>query len=183
MQELSLHLLDIVQNSVTAGAKAVEIAIGVDRTADTLSIRIKDDGCGMDAQMLSRVSSPFTTTRTTRKVGLGVPMFRHSAEATGGHFTIQSQVGVGTELCAVYGLSHIDRAPMGDLAGTVLSLIVCNPEMDWRFSITEGAEEYAFDTREVRAVLGDVPLNTPDVVSWMKADIEDGIQSLNGGAL
>ena len=126
MQELSLNILDIAENSTRAGATLVEIAVTEDPDRDTLTIAVRDNGCGMDEKLLKSVRDPFTTTRTTRRVGLGVPLLEEAAQATGGHLSIRSAPGKGTELEAVFGYSHIDRMPLGDLAGTISALIQCH---------------------------------------------------------
>lgn len=176
MKELSLHILDIAQNSITAGASLVTIQIDENEWRDTITIDIIDDGCGMSAELLQKVTSPFTTSRTTRKVGLGVPMFKHGAESCGGYFEIDSVVGAGTSLRALYQLSHIDRPPLGDIAETIFTLIICNPEKpEFEFIYKLGAEQYRLDTREIRGVLGEVPLNEPDVAAWIKENLNEGI--------
>ena len=116
MRELALNVLDITENSLSAGAKLIQITLDIRFSADTFSITIEDDGCGMSEEMLARVTDPFTTTRTTRKVGMGLPLFRYSAESTGGSFSITSKEGEGTRVCAVYHIGHIDRIPLGDFA-------------------------------------------------------------------
>ena len=133
-----------------------------------MAITLSDDGKGMAPDFLKTVTSPFTTTRTTRKVGLGIPMFKENAELTGGTFSIESTVGVGTKMRAGFVLSSIDRPPLGDLAATMIYLV--------------DGQSFSFDTEEIRAVLGPVPLDSPEVVSWMKDYLEEGIESLHGGA-
>ena len=128
MPELALHILDLVQNSVSAGATRVVVTIAWDTSADTLLISIEDDGKGMPPELLARVASPFTTTRTTRKVGLGIPLFKQLAEMCGGELTLQSTVGKGTKTQATFTASHMDLPPMGDLKGTMETLIIANPE-------------------------------------------------------
>lgn len=182
MKELALHILDIIQNSISAGAALVQVIIEEDQDADTLRITIIDDGCGMDEEFLQYVVSPFTTTRTTRKVGLGIPMFREGALSCEGTFSIDSAKGKGTKVVAQYRRSHIDRPPLGDMAETMLALVVCNPEKpEFYYRHTFGEREYLFDTRPVRQTLGDVPLNMPDVVAWIKEDLQSGLQELYGG--
>lgn len=184
MKDLSLHILDIAQNSVVANAKLVQIRFTVSRAEDLLTIEVEDDGKGMNEEMVARVTSPFTTTRTTRKVGLGIPLFKAGAERSGGSFSIRSKVGIGTVVQATYQLSNIDRPPMGDLAGTVVSLVMCNPQIDFVFAYGVDGDAFVFDTREIRQQLGaDVPLETPQVVSWMQEYLQEGIDSLNGGVL
>lgn len=175
MRDLSLHILDLVQNSVTAGADLIEVGITLDKASDTLTITIQDDGSGMSPELLARVKSPFTTTRTTRPVGLGIPLFMENAEKTGGTLEIWSELGTGTRLTATFGLSHIDRPPMGDLADTFLTLILATPaHPDYVLRMTGGAEDFVFDTREMRQVLGGVPLDTPDVIDWMREALREG---------
>ncbi|MDL2289296.1 ATP-binding protein [Clostridia bacterium OttesenSCG-928-F22] len=181
MKELSLHILDIIQNSIKANASFIQLEILECPSRNELNIRIEDNGCGMDEATLKKARSPFGTSRTTRKVGLGIPMFEQSAIATGGSFEITSQVGVGTVVTARYVLDSIDRAPMGDIAGTVHSLVMMNTSLDFRFLYQFETEKFLFDTREVREVLGDVPLNAPDVAAWIKENLYDGIQELFGG--
>ena len=181
MRDLSMHVLDIVQNSIKAGAKL--IAVSFVRSPDgILTFTVKDDGCGMSPEFLARVTDPFTTTRTTRKVGLGIPMFKENAELTGGTFSIESTVGAGTKMRAGFVLSSIDRPPLGDLAATMISLVVSNPEFHFHLDYLVDGQSFSFDTEEIRAVLGPVPLDSPEVVSWMKDYLEEGIESLHGGA-
>lgn len=182
MRELSLHILDLAQNSLTAGASRLDIIVEIDHKKDLVAITLSDDGKGMAPDFLKTVTSPFTTTRTTRKVGLGIPMFKENAELTGGTFSIESTVGVGTKMRAGFVLSSIDRPPLGDLAATMISLVVSNPEFHFRLDYLVDGQSFSFDTEEIRAVLGPVPLDSPEVVSWMKDYLEEGIETLHGGA-
>lgn len=182
MRELSLHILDLAQNSLTAGASRLDIIVEIDHKKDLVAITLSDDGKGMAPDFLKTVTSPFTTTRTTRKVGLGIPMFKENAELTGGTFSIESTVGVGTKMRAGFVLSSIDRPPLGDLAATMISLVVSNPEFHFHLDYLVGGQSFSFDTEEIRAVLGPVPLDSPEVVSWMKDYLKEGIESLHGGA-
>ncbi len=180
MFELSLHILDLVQNSISAGATLVVIEILIDTGRDSMTITIADDGCGMDAQLLSRVTSPFATTRTTRKVGLGVPMFKQCAEMCGGAFVIESTVGIGTKLIASFGYTHVDRPPIGDLAGTMQSLVLGSPvKPDFVLSYAMDGREFQFDTREIRQALGGVSLSEPAVLSWIKEALDEGIREVD----
>ena len=182
MRELSLHILDLAQNSLTAGASRLDIIVEIDHKKDLVAITLSDDGKGMAPDFLKTVTSPFTTTRTTRKVGLGIPMFKENAELTGGTFSIESTVGAGTKMRAGFVLSSIDRPPLGDLAATMISLVVSNPEFHFHLYYLVDGQSFSFDTEEIRAVLGPVPLDSPEVVSWMKDYLEEGIESLHGGA-
>ncbi|MBQ8312063.1 MAG: sensor histidine kinase [Clostridia bacterium] len=181
MRDLSLHLLDLAQNSIKAGASLVTIRMTVDENG-WLTFEMIDDGCGMTPELLARVTSPFATTRTTRKVGLGIPMMMENAQRAGGDLTIQSEVGKGTTLTVTYDTRNIDSLPMGDLAGTILSLILVNPDRpDFLFEGKSPTGEGSFDTREVRAVLAGVPLNEPAVTAWMKEALEETINPIFGG--
>lgn len=174
MQELSLNVLDIAQNSIRAGALLTTITV-VEKTADHfMEISIEDNGCGMTETQVAHVMDPFFTTRTTRKVGLGVPFFKMSAEATGGEFFIESTVGKGTKTVARYRTDHLDMLPLGDMNATMLSLISVNPEIDFRYVHYVDDREFVLDTRELRAVLEDVPLNAPDVLLFIKETLSDG---------
>lgn len=181
MEELSLHLLDLIQNSVKAGASLIEIIIT--EKAGLLTIELNDNGCGMSEEFLQRVESPFTTTRTTRKVGLGIPLFKQAALMAGGDFGIISRQGEGTCIKASFEINNIDRAPMGDLAGTILGQVLSTPVTpDYRLLYAVEDASFEFDTREIRRQLEGVPLDAPDVIAWMKDYLEEGIRELNGGA-
>lgn len=167
MKELSLHLLDVAKNSVSAGAAHITVSLEEDRDG-WLTISIADDGRGMDPAFLAKVTDPFTTTRTTRKVGLGLPLYRLTAEQTGGHLDIQSQVGKGTTVTAVFHRKHLDCPPLGDLPGTVALLIQGSPEVSWTFRHAAPAGEYTLSTEELKDVLGDdVSLAEPEVFAWI----------------
>ena len=178
MNELSLYILDLTQNSVTAGAKNIRITVSVQPESDRIVIVIEDDGCGMDEAMLARVSSPFTTTRKTRKVGLGVPMARQICEMCEGSFAIESKVGVGTKLRMEMRASHVDCPPMGDLAQTVFALVAASGGgTDFVFVYAFGGGRFEFSTGELRATLGsEVPLDTPEVLMWIRDYLKEGIE-------
>ena len=174
MQELSLNVLDIAQNSVRAKASLVTILV-TEKTADHfLEISIADDGCGMTPEQVARVMDPFFTTRTTRKVGLGIPFFKLSAESTGGSFDIQSELGKGTVTTARYHTDHIDMLPIGDMNATILSLISMNPQMDFVYRRSLDNNSFTLDTRELKAVLEDVLLDSPEVIQFIKETLEEG---------
>ena len=180
MFELSLHILDLVQNAIAAGATLIGIGIAVDHAAGTLTITIGDDGRGMDAALLEQAASPFGTTRTSRKVGLGIPMFEQLAEQCSGALTLESEPGAGTRLTARFALDSIDLPPMGDLPGTMRALILGAPDAtDFTLSYRVDARAFAFDTREVRAQLGGVPLGEPDVLNWIGEYIGEGLAQLS----
>ena len=178
MRELSLNVMDIAQNSISAGASLITIAVEEDLTQDLLRISVKDNGRGMTPEQVQNVTDPFYTTRTTRNVGLGVPLFKMEAEMTGGHFTIDSTVGVGTELAAVFHPSSVDMIPLGDINGTMLLLVTGNPDRDFLFTRSykdhSAQRDFALNTAELREVLGgDVSLNAPEVVLSIKDYLEE----------
>ncbi len=184
MVELSLHVLDIVQNSIKANASLVEITICEDTKTNLLSIEIIDNGCGMEKEFLKDVTNPFRTTRTTRKVGLGISMFKSAAELTGGNFEIWSEVGKGTGLKAVFVYDSIDRQPLGDMASTMTTVINANPDIDYLYKHSFNGNEFDFDTRQIRGVLGaDISLSEPDVLNWIDEYIKNEIENIYGGAL
>lgn len=181
MRELSLNILDIAQNSIKAGADLIGIDVMEDTAGDLLTIRISDNGCGMSEEQVKSVVDPFFTTRTTRKVGLGVPLFKMEAEMTGGSFTIDSKLGAGTTLTAVFRPSHVDMIPLGDIGSVIHLLITCNPEIDFEYIRTktgaDGAEKRAsLDTRALREQLGEIPFSEPEVSAW----IRDYIAEMDG---
>lgn len=179
MRELSLHILDIAKNSVKAGASLIEIIIDEDTEKNLLSVEICDNGCGMDEELLKRVRDPFTTTRTTRKVGMGIPLFAAAAEACRGGLTIESKVGTGTCVSVRFEYDHIDRAPLGDMAGTMETLISGSPEIDFLYRHTKNGREFVMDTRKLREILGDVSLALPEVIMWIDGYIEEGLEDIS----
>lgn len=179
MEELSLNVLDIAQNSVRAGARLIAITVDEQPRDDLLTITISDDGCGMTPEQVQHVTDPFFTTRTTRKVGLGVPFFKMDAEMTGGGLTIDSAPGKGTAVRARFGYSHIDRMPLGDMASTVSSLIQCNPDLDFVYTHRLGEKSFTADTREFRTILEGVPLNNPEVVSFITSFVRENMAELS----
>ena len=167
MRELSLNVLDIVQNSITANANLIEIELIEEINNDILKINIFDNGKGMTDEQIKSVTDPFYTTRTTRKIGLGIPLFKMAAEMSGGSFKIESTVGSGTKIYTSYIHSSIDRMPVGNINETVSMLIRMNPDIDFVYTHTFNEKSYSLDTRELREQLEDVPLDTPDVIEWI----------------
>ncbi|MBQ8980480.1 MAG: sensor histidine kinase [Eubacterium sp.] len=172
MKELSLNILDVAENSVKAGATLTQILIV--EQGDLLTLTFKDDGCGMSEEVVRAVIDPFYTTRTTRKVGLGVPLLKLAAEQTGGNLTVQSKTAEehpdshGTEVTATFYKNHLDFTPLGDVISSITTLIQGHPDTDFLFSHKTENGEVMLDTRELRQVLGDVPLDTYDVIKWIE---------------
>ena len=178
MKELSLHLLDVAQNSVTAGARSIDLTLEEDEHR-TCRMIIADDGCGMSPEFLAQVTDPFMTTRTTRKVGLGLSLLRMTAEQTGGDLRIESREGVGTTVTARFEASHIDCPPMGDLSGTVALLIQGAPHVEWTWKRSTLRGSYLLDTRQLREILGpDVPLSEPSVTLWIRESLQEQEDSI-----
>jgi len=179
MKELSLNILDITENSVKAGATLTEIAII--ENDQTLTITIKDDGCGMSEEILRSVENPFYTTRTTRKVGLGIPLIKMAAELTGGSVKIASSTDAahhGTTVTSFFNKNHLDFTPLGDIKETVVTLIQGHPDTDFLFTHQTPKGEIRLDTRELRTVLEGVPLDTYEVIVWIKEYLNEQYQLL-----
>ena len=168
MTEISLNILDVAQNSVRAEATLIEISVAADTVQDRLTVVIKDNGCGMSEEQVRNVTDPFFTTRTTRKIGLGIPFFKQSAEITGGSFTIKSELGVGTVTEAVYVLSSIDRMPLGDMTQTIHSLVTMNTHIDFLYTYSADDKSFVLDTREFREILGSGDFDVPEVSAFIK---------------
>ncbi|MBE5768430.1 MAG: sensor histidine kinase [Clostridiales bacterium] len=183
MRDLSLHLLDLAQNSVKANATLVTIRLTLAEDG-WLTFTLEDDGSGMSEELLRQVRDPFTTTRTTRRVGLGIPMMEETARRTGGEMHIESTLGQGTTLTARLNTRHLDCLPLGDVAGTLLTLFIgCPDKPDFLFEGVTPKGECSFDTRMVRQVLGDIPLNEPAVVAWMQEALQEEINPIFGGVM
>jgi len=176
MTEISLNILDVAENSTRAGASLVTILIDISNADDTLKVVIADDGCGMTPEQVAKVTDPFFTTRTTRKVGLGVPFFKMAAESSGGSFEIVSEVNVGTTVTAIFGLTNIDRMPLGDITSTIHNLIVYHPDTDFLYRYTVDDRSFTLDTREMREILGGVPFDVPEVSAYIKDYLSENKQ-------
>jgi len=172
MQDLSLHVLDMVENSIAAGARRVEIRIWENQGEDRLSIMIADDGRGMSPEMLQAATDPFFTSRRERRVGLGLPLLEQAARAAGGYLEIQSAPGTGTRVMAVFGLSHLDRQPLGDMAKTLLALAVGNPEVEFEYRHESDHWRVWFSTAEIKARLSGRPLSSPEGIAALRKALE-----------
>ena len=183
MRDLSLHILDLMQNSIRAQAKVVSLSVLL-KEDGMLSVIIEDDGTGMSEELLARVTSPFATTRTTRKVGLGIPMMAENCRLAGGDLSLESELGKGTKLTATLDSSSIDCLPLGDLPGTVTTLVTMNPDKpDFTLHCISPKGEMQFDTREVREALQGVPLSEPEVAAWMQESLREEIEPIFGGVI
>ena len=181
MRELSLNVLDIAQNSISANASLIEIEVLEDTVKKELVIGIYDNGRGMTPEQVRNVQDPFFTTRTTRKVGMGIPLFKLAAEQTGGSLEITSEVGVGTRVRTVFRTDSIDFTPVGDMDSTIVMLITMNTDRDfiYRFGIDEN--EFTLSTEELKGILGDVPLSEPSIAQWIREYLSEQTQNIRGG--
>ncbi len=179
MRELALHILDIAENSISAGASQIRILIVENFEDDVLKILIEDNGMGMDPETIEKITDPFITSRKTRKVGLGIPFFKAAAEACEGSFVIQSQPGAGTSVEVTFKHSHIDRMPLGDIACTLLTLIIGSPEIHWIFEYRVNENTFIFDDEPVKKILDGMPLCDPAVMKFIRETLEEGIQDVH----
>ena len=178
MRELSLNILDIAQNSITANASLITVEVTENTVEHILLIGIYDNGKGMSEEQVKSVIDPFFTTRTTRKVGMGIPLFKMAAEQTGGGLEIKSELGVGTEIRATFKTNSVDFTPLGDVASTIQMLITMNTDRDFVYKHKVDDKEFVCDTRELKAILGDVPLDTYEVSQWILEFIKENTEVL-----
>jgi len=178
LRELSLHLLDIAENSISAGASRIVISVREDLVADELWLEVVDNGKGMSPEMVANVLDPFVTTRTTRRVGLGIPLLKQAAEACVGFLTVESELGKGTKLTAKFQHSHIDRMPLGDLASTLLTRVISAPQIHWECQYQVDSQTFLFDNGRIMQELEGIPLTDPAILSFLRQLIEEGIQNI-----
>ncbi len=182
LREISLHIHDLAENSISAGATQIDIRVYA-QPEGLLYVQIRDDGCGMSPELLARVTDPFTTGRTTRKVGMGIPFFKLACEQAGGTFTICSALGAGTETSGSFQIDHIDRLPLGGLGETMMMLIMAKPTI--RFTLTLSAQDqtFVFDTDQVHEILDGAPINGYEILQWIKAYVDEHTVDIFGGVL
>jgi len=181
MNELSLNALDIAQNSIVAEATLVEIDVEENRGSDLITIRVRDNGKGMGEDFLKAVEDPFITTRTTRRIGLGISFLKEAAEMTGGSIELKSEPGVGTTVTAYFVMGNIDRQPIGNLTETIITLVTLNTDIDFIIRYKVDANEFVFSTQEVKELLGeDVSLNSPQIVVFLTEYVKEHIEILSG---
>ncbi len=178
MRELSLNVLDIAQNSIAAGASLTEIIVREDTIKKELLIGIYDNGKGMTEEQVVNVQDPFFTTRTTRKVGMGIPLFKMAAEQTGGSFKITSQVGVGTRVEALFKTDSIDFTPVGDMESTISTIVSMNEDKDFIYIRSVNDKEFKFSSAEIKVILDGVPLNEPSVMMWIESHLKEQTEEL-----
>lgn len=176
MEELALHILDIAQNSIVAAAENIEITVSYN--PKTVVFEITDDGCGMNEETAKSIFNPFTTSRTTRKIGLGIPLLKESCEQSGGSLELHSKKGTGTKITASFERNSFNRPPLGNIGGTVSALISCNPHVLFTFKFIYEDAEYTISTKELQQVLGNVPVSNPEIAAFIEQDVNSGIRSL-----
>ena len=177
-----MHILDLVQNSIKAGAKNIDLSIEENRLGDTFSITIEDDGCGMSEEMTKAVTSPFVTSRTTRHVGLGIPLFKAGCDGCDGSFSLESEEGKGTRLYGVYRYSHIDRPPLGSIAETMLLLITGNPLVRFHYKRVVDELSYEIDTQDLWRIWEGAPVESSAIIAFLKDFFINNETELCGGA-
>ncbi len=182
MKEISLNILDVVGNSVKARAERIDITVTESVARDVLELAIIDDGCGMAPEFLARVTDPFTTTRTTRKVGLGLPLLKMAAESCNGSFSIESVQGEGTKVHASFQLSHLDRMPLGNMAETMVTLISLCDSIRYVYTHQTDTDTFVFDTKEIQDTLGEeIPLSAPEILAWINDYVKENLENIKGG--
>jgi len=179
LREIALHVLDIAENGITAGSDLIQILVDENRIENLLKVVIKDYGKGMSPKMLRTVTDPFVTTRTTRRIGLGLSLWKEAAKRCGGDFSIESEPGKGTVVTATFRYDHIDRAPIGDIAGTITMLIAGNPDIDFVYDHVIDGNRFTIDTRELREELEE-SLTDPALLFHLKKQIEEELKKLAG---
>ncbi|WP_425060592.1 hypothetical protein SCACP_13220 [Sporomusa carbonis] len=181
MREMSLHILDLVQNSIEAGATLVKLEIIEDFATDVLLIRVSDNGRGMDEKLRQLVIDPFITTRTTRRIGLGLPLMDMSSQRCGGYLKVESKPGQGTVVEAKYRHSHLDRPPMGNLVETIKTILVTNPTLNFLYHHIVNDRSLWISSQELANILDGIPLTHPDILIWLHEYLSDNIANLYGG--
>ena len=182
MLELAQHILDIAENSIRAGARLINISVSEDTTLDLLTIEISDDGCGMKEDEVKKALDPFYTTKTVRRVGLGLPLLTDAAKMSGGELKLKSEANRGTTVVATFGLSHIDRQPLGNITSTLISLIATNLNIDFIYNHRHNDRRFTLDTRLIRNEIEDVPISHPEIIKYIRGVIEEGIQEIKSEA-
>jgi hypothetical protein len=178
---MSLHIMDVAENGIGAGASLIRIGVAEDRNANRLTITIRDNGRGIPADILDKVTDPFYTTRTTRRVGLGLSLFREASRRCEGSFEINSREREGTEVCASFRLDHIDLAPLGDMVGSLTSLIAGNPEVDFVYTHEVDGRVFRLDTQEVKQELDGVEITHPEVVKFIGDMVRESLAEIRKG--
>ena len=178
MEDLSLHILDVAENGLRAGAQHIWVRIHEDIEANAMVVEVEDDGKGMEPEMVGKVLDPFVTTRTTRRVGLGLPLLQDAARLAGGEVEVASFPGKGTRVRATFQHDHIDRKPLGDMGSTVVGLILGSPDVEIIYEHRRDGRQFRLDTTELRGELAPVPLELPEVLGWIRDQVREGLREI-----
>jgi hypothetical protein len=181
LREISLHIIDIAENGIAADADLITIKISESTANNLLEVTVADNGTGISPELIDKVTDPFFTTKKTRRIGLGLSLFKEAAERCGGEFSIRSEAGKGTKIFASFTLDHLDLAPIGDLAGSVMCLIMGNPGVDFVYEYEYNKKSFSLDTREIKKELDGVPVNRPEVLRYISDMIEGSVKELKEG--
>lgn len=183
MKELSMHILDLIQNSISAGADLIKVTIEEDTIGNRFIISVSDNGKGMDKATAESTKDPFYTSRTTRKIGLGIPLLLAAAQRCDGDLTIDSHLGEGTRVTAYFKYDHIDRAPLGNVWSMMSGVIACNGDIDFEYTHIYNGSRFQMKTKDIKNILKDVPITSPEVTGWIEGYLRENIDSLYGGAI
>jgi anti-sigma regulatory factor (Ser/Thr protein kinase) len=178
LEDLSLHILDIVENAISAKAKKIEISVVEEPREDRLTIEIKDDGIGMDEEVSQKAVDPFFTTRSSRRVGLGLSFMAQAAQEAGGSLRIESTLGKGTKVTATFQYHHIDRKPLGSMVETMMTLLMGNPELDILYTHQKEGKSYVLSSSWLKNHFKDRSLVDPEVIQWMKTHLKEGLKQI-----
>ncbi|NCO60455.1 MAG: ATP-binding protein [Deltaproteobacteria bacterium CG_4_10_14_3_um_filter_51_14] len=178
MRELALHILDIAENGINAGADLLEILVEESFRDNLLRISVRDNGRGIPKEMIQKVLDPFYTTRTTRRVGLGLSLMKEAAKRCDGDFQLESKEGCGTEVKIIFRRDHIDLAPLGDMTGSMISLIMGNPGVDFIYDHDRDGKRFRLDTREVKKQLDGGDITHPEVIGFLRQFMSEGLAEI-----
>jgi anti-sigma regulatory factor (Ser/Thr protein kinase) len=178
LEDLSLHILDIVENAIAAKAKKIDIVITEEPEQDRLAIEIKDDGMGMDEEVKQKAIDPFFTTRSSRRVGLGLSLMAQAAQEAGGMLRIESELGKGTKVTASFRYHHIDRKPLGSMFETMSTLLLGNPDLDISYTHQKEGKSYLINSQVLKERFKDRSLTDPEVIQWLRKDLKEGLAQI-----
>ena len=178
MEDLSLHILDIVENAVSAKAKRIEILVTEEPKEDRFVVEITDDGIGMDEEVSRKAIDPFFTTRTSRRVGLGLSLMAQAAQEAGGMLRIESELGKGTKVTAIFQYHHIDRKPLGNMIETMITLFLGNPELNFSYTHQKEGKSYVLKSQMLNERFKDRSLTDPEVIQWLRKHLKEGLAQI-----
>lgn len=178
MNEISLHIIDIVQNSISAGAKNVKVRLSEDSMKDLVLLEVEDDGVGIDKETLHMVEDPFFTTKSGKSIGLGIPLLKETAEITDGNFELKSKRGKGTLIKATFKRSHIDLPPIGNLEDTILTLVFAAEDINLKFTYEKNGKIFEIETGKIKSMLGSIPFSNPEVIKFLKEYIKENLKNM-----